>query len=148
MLSRVPWRTEDELLNVNEITTVSQVDREWDQTLRFQQRRAKMKKKKLGRDTTVVIQNVFTDCDVNVAQLLKQRLQDDNEMLQQALTRRVDLMTADATTLVLKRVELLRARKPTASMRSIARSATTSILEKAQAEMKRLMGSGCAQRVE
>jgi hypothetical protein len=92
-----------------------------------------------------VIQRVFTGCDTNVANILTHRFSCLEDTLSRAVGAGVRPELAEDVAAALHRIEFMRARKPTTSVKAIARRALKAAIS-SRREEEYLDGQGAQWR--
>ena len=117
-----------------------------DQCEWFRKKRERKRKKELQKGTVVVIQKVFHHHDANIAAALRSTLVEHDMLMSKAYYSDMDPGLAEDLLYTLKNVKLVRARKPTRSIKKIARAALRAAMQTKQSEAIRCLHGGYAQR--
>lgn len=124
-MSCVRWSADNCATEPVWVNTLTQAERHIKQLHRQdekRQQRIKRARKTLQKGTVVGIQTVYTGMDINIVQSIKRQLECEESLVSRAIVHEVDPYIAEAISTELKALTLVRARKPTPSIRSIARS--------------------------
>jgi hypothetical protein len=116
------------------------------QTMKKQQRWERSRKT-MQKGTVVGIQTVYTGIDVNIVQALRRRLSCTESLITRAMDHGVDPYIAESVSQQLSEITLVRARKPTASIRTIARRTLATYI-KGRRMCERMDSSGAQWRHE
>jgi hypothetical protein len=125
-MGKVPWRDSDVIEYHTNKPSNTQAIRMYDQSegqlRRWQSRQCKTRQM-LEKGKVVVIQRVFTKCDTNIANLLTCRFACHEDTISRAISAGVKPEIAEDFARRLEARTFVRARKPTTSMKAIARKA-------------------------
>jgi hypothetical protein len=139
MAERVCWRECDVIIGYHRFKSMEDelkyVEQREQHYLKWLSRQSKVKGS-MEKGTVVSIQKIYTGKDVNICNILSGRATDTENLITRAIGHNVDPSLAEDISLSLSRLKWVRAKKPTSSIKAIARRTLKSFISSKQQEEK------------